>query len=130
MHTKVLDEQFKVLLTAVNEQETGIPQTESSTVPMNTSSHTWNGTVGAKIGKTSRYHYVNFDRKKDRYKGSTSFGGKTIHIGTFKDEIECALMVDIFLDSTEDDGGRLRNRNDFPEVMEAYMIQQEVQHEK
>ncbi len=78
-------------------------------------------TFGHKIGKTSKYHLVSFD-KKGGYRASTSINGKTVHMGRDKDEIQCALLTDKYLDSIGDEK-RNRNRDDFPEVMTAYRLE-------
>lgn len=77
------------------------------------------GTLGKKIGKSSKYHFVNVqmrDGKFYNYKASTSIAGKTVGMGGSKDEIQCALMADEYLDGIGDKD-RKRNRDDFPEVM-------------
>lgn len=82
-------------------------------------------TLGKKIGKTSKYHFVNVARlgRNGEYKGfraSTSKNGKSVNMGSHKDEIQCALLADAYLDKIGD-GKRPRNRDDFPEVKEAYL---------
>ena len=86
-------------------------------------------TLNKKIGKSSKYHFLNVQNRKGTfycYRASTSIVGKTINMGAHKDEIQCALLADAYLDNIGDEK-RTRNRDDFPEVMEAYLLKQEVQ---
>jgi hypothetical protein len=80
-------------------------------------------TIGKKIGKTSKYRYVNVQKRNGKFqnfKANTTINGESVAMGSSKDEIECALIVDAYLDKIGDTE-RKRNRDDFPEVMEAYM---------
>ena len=83
-------------------------------------------TLGKKIGKTSKYHFINAQMRNDKfynYMASTSIDGKTVSMGASKHEIECALLADAHLDGIGDEK-RPRNRDDFPEIMEAYQKSQ------
>ncbi len=89
-------------------------------------------TLGKKIGKSSKYHFVNiqmYNGKFYTYKASTSIAGKSVGMGSDRDEIQCALLADVYLDEIGDEK-RPRNRNDFPEVMTAYKSQQLAQEKK
>ncbi len=79
-------------------------------------------TLGKKIGKTSKYHFVNVQMRNDKFytfKASTSVGGKSVNMGSHKDEIQCAVLADAYLDNIGDKK-RPRNRDEFTEVLEAY----------
>ncbi len=79
--------------------------------------------TGAKIGKTSKYHYVSLNRKSSRWIASLKMKGSSIHVKSFDSEIETALAVDAYLDKI-DDQLRPRNRNEFHEVMEIFIRKQ------
>ena len=84
-------------------------------------------TFGKKIGKSSRYHFINVQMRNNKfynYRASTSIGGKSVGMGTSKDEIQCALMADAYLDKIGDEK-RKRNRDEFPEVREAFIAKTE-----
>ena len=86
-------------------------------------------TLNKKIGKSSKYHFLNVQNKSGTfycYRASTSIAGKTVSMGAHKDELQCALLADAYLDGIGDEK-RTRNRDDFPEIMEAYQLKQEVQ---
>ncbi len=68
--------------------------------------------IGNKVGSTSKYHYVYFDRTQQCY--------RTTHTNIkYKTEIEAALASDIWLEQTGDKK-RPKNADEFKEVKEAY----------
>ena len=76
--------------------------------------------LGLKLGKTSQYHYTFYSNGLNQYVSAILIKGKKHHILNSHSEIECALAIDHFLDEIEDNG-RPRNRNEFPEIMDAYL---------
>jgi len=83
-------------------------------------------TLNKKIGKSSKYHFLNVQKRGGTfycYRAGTTIDGKSVGMGIHKDEIQCALLADAYLDNIGDEK-RTRNREDFPEVMEAYQLKQ------
>lgn len=74
--------------------------------------------LNTKTGKSSKYRLVSHVKRENTYICKVRKDGESIHIGGSKDEIQCALMVDTFLDETGDTK-HIRNRDDFPEVAMA-----------
>ena len=79
------------------------------------------------------YHYVGIqlrNGKFDSYRANTTINGKSTGMGTSKNEIECALMADAYLDEYEANNPtakkRPKNRDDFPEVGEAFIAKAEA----
>ncbi len=77
---------------------------------------------GTKVGKTSKYHYVYFTDNK--YIASVTIKGKKIIVGQYEDELQAALIIDVYLDSINDQK-RPRNRHEFPEIMDLYLQNKE-----
>jgi len=131
----LLKKEFNKLKSASRPQGKGIeppsatpsPSTEEKVeivvVDQSTGNSGDGSTIGRKLGKTSKYHYINVQTRDDKFytfNASTSLDGKTVNMGRSKDEIQCALLADEYLDKIGDNK-RKRNRDEFPEVMEAYM---------
>ncbi len=81
--------------------------------------------IGFKYGKTSKYHYVCYNKqvKVNPWNAVVKIKGKN-QSKFFATEIEAALAIDNKLDFLQDEK-RPRNRIEFPEVMAAYTIQQQ-----
>ncbi len=87
------------------------------------------GSIGKKSGKSSKYHYIYHDKYRNMYKADTQSGDIRLRMGKNKSETQLALIVDAFLDKYENDNPtvkkRPRNRDDFPEVNDLYLQQQQ-----
>ena len=70
-------------------------------------------TTGKKTGYSSKYHYVYFHTQSKAF--TVVYGNKK----QFSTELEAALAIDGWLDD-RGDTKRPKNRDKFPEVMEAY----------
>lgn len=75
--------------------------------------------LGTKTGKTSKYHYIDHLKKGGKFRAKVRIDNTIINLGLFVNEIDAALAVDAQLDELIDKK-RPRNRDEFPEVMEAY----------
>ncbi len=69
--------------------------------------------LGNKVGKTSKYHYVFLNKASNKWVWQVGVGS-----GTHRYEIDAALAVDAYLDKIEDKN-RPRNRDEFKEVSDA-----------
>ncbi len=113
--------------TATEVDKVSVSTEEKATDPTGIDKRSEGATLGKKIGKTSKYHFVNVQMHNDKFrtfKASTTINKKTVGMGTSKNEIQCALFADKFLDEIGDKK-RPRNRNDFPEIMTAYKVANE-----
>ncbi len=79
--------------------------------------HDGDGHIGFKYGKTSKYHYVSFNKanKKNPWNAVVKINGKH-HSKYFATEIEAAVAIDNQLDFLGDTK-RPKNRDEFPEIM-------------
>ncbi len=87
--------------------------------------HCGDSHIGFKYGKTSKYHYVSFNKanKKNPWNAVVKINGKN-HSKYFATEIEAAVAVDDQLDFLQDKK-RPRNKDEFKEIMAAYKSQQQ-----
>lgn len=74
----------------------------------------YESTKGIKVGKSSKYHYTYFDSTYKCWKTNDERR-------SYKDEVLAALGADTYLDRIGDEK-RPRNRDNFPEIMEAYLL--------
>ena len=65
---------------------------------------------------SSKYHNVCMDKRTSKFTASPSHNGTAQHLGAFDNELKAAFAVDEFLDSINDTK-RIRNYNEFPEVL-------------
>jgi len=90
--------------------------------------HHKGGRIGVQTGKTCKYRYISYDKKKNVYIAETEDRGKRLRMGRDKDPVALALKVDAFLDKFEADNPtakkRPRNKNFHPEIMKLYVAQQ------
>lgn len=83
------------------------------------------GSCGYKGDATSSKYY-NVDFHAGKWRARVSNNGIKTNLGcTFTNETEAALAVDAYLDKVKDTR-RIRNRDKHAEVMEAYLLQQEM----
>ncbi len=80
--------------------------------------------LGVKRGKTSKYHLIYLSDKKGIWTAAIKDKKQSAYLGSYDNEREAALVVDAYLDN-KNDIKRPRNRDEFPEIMELYKIQQE-----
>ncbi len=99
-----------------NPQQASIPVAE----PSPAGQPDIDGMVGVKRGHTSRYHYVYFARKPNKYISSVTIKGKKIIVGAFDDEDHAAHIIDTYLDRINDQK-RPRNRDEFEEIQSLYL---------
>ncbi len=96
--------------------------------------HHKGGRIGVQTGKTCKYRYISYDKKKNVYIAETEDRGERLRMGRDKDPVALALKVDAFLDKFEADNPtakkRPRNKNFHPEVMEVYVAQQAQKEKK
>ena len=90
--------------------------------------HHKSGATGVKTGKSSPYHYVGFVKSKNKYCADTALNDERLQQYS-TNEVELALLVDEFIDRYENPNVKKypRNRDEFPEVMQAYMLKQEFE---
>ncbi len=81
----------------------------SATVPIK---HIDGNKLGAKLGITSKYHYVYWVVGANQWHGSVTQDGHKKMIGYFDDELDAAIAVDKYLDQVGDQR-RPRNRDEF-----------------
>ncbi len=117
-HTKAREEEEIVLKTAATIDK----MSPEPPIDMR-SGHSKN--IGVKIGVSSKYHYISFNHRmrKAPWCASVKIKGKN-NTKYFKTEMEAALAIDNQLEFLQDDQ-RPKNRNEHPEVMEAYIRAQE-----
>ncbi len=71
--------------------------------------------LGAKLGKTSKYHYVFWSNAINMWTATIGNDVRKKCIGQFENEEECALATDLYLDEVDDEK-RPRNRSEFAEI--------------
>jgi len=133
-HTKVRPEAQTVLKThpvaPKREEPTAVEATlfDAEAVVVPRTGH--EGNIGFKYGTTSKYHYVCYNKqvKVNPWNAVVKIKGKN-QSKFFKTEMEAALAIDIQLDYLGDTK-RPRNRDEFPEVMEAYKSQQQQEEQR
>ena len=97
-----------------------VPIPKEEVVPVAKPTNSGDGNFNRKIGKTSKYRLVSFNKKEQTFVGQLKVADKNVRIAQSKDELKCALMVDAYLDESGDTK-HIRNRDNNPEVMEAYL---------
>jgi hypothetical protein len=132
----LLHEEIKALKSAYRPQERGTepapvassPNTEDRIeIIVDEPSNSDGSTLNKKLGKTSKYHYINAQNRNGKFqsfRANTTINGKSAGMGSSADEIKCALMADAYLDKIGDNK-RKRNRDEFPEVREAFIAKVE-----
>ena len=83
--------------------------------------------IGIKSGKSSKYHYVFYDKSDHKFVAQVRIDKVQITVGRFAEEVHAAIAIDAYLDSINDKK-RPRNRSEHTEVVFAHLEDLKAHH--